>query len=175
MSMEKSVMQKETQEPEEDEIEELIKQLKSGNKEIKEQIKKMPEVNDENMNEYICQKMTHLVENGIDTVDAIKGTLLATAFDAKEMESFSALFKSVIDAVDVLNKINLQNKKAKTQKEIKEMDITQRQLEGPKTNNTNILIATREEIIKNFLEDTKKVSPNNEEEVIDVEATESEE
>ena len=168
-------MPKENQEPEEDEIEELIKQLKSGNKEIKEQIKKMPEVNDENMNDYICQKMTHLIEHGVDTVDAIRGSLLASATDADEISSFSTLFKAVIDAADVLNKINLQNKKAKTQKEIKEMDITQRQLEGPKTNNTNILIATREEIIKNFLEDTKKVSSNNEEEVIDVEATESEE
>jgi hypothetical protein len=151
-----------------DEIEELIKQLKEGNKEVKEQIKKMPDVTDENMNEYICQKITHLVENGVDTVDAIKGSLLASALDSKEIESFSILFKSVIDAVDVLNKINLQNKKAKTQKEIKEMEVTQRQIEGPKTNQTNILIATREEIIKNFLEEAKKPIAINEDEVIDV-------
>jgi hypothetical protein len=140
-----------------DDLDELVKQLKKDSIEIKK-IQKKPhiDINDDNINDYIMKKVGSLVENGVDTIDVLKESVLAGG-DSKDIESFSELYKAVTGALDVLNKINIQNKKSKITKEIKQMDIEQRQLEGPKSNNTNILVATREEIIKGFLCSNKKI------------------
>ena len=53
----------------------------------------------------------------------------------------------------------IQNKKAASSKEIKELDIEAKKQLGSgsnKTGNTNILIATREEVIERFLDKNKK-------------------
>jgi hypothetical protein len=140
-----------------DDLDELVKQLKKDSIEIKKiQKKPLVDINDDNINDYIMKKVGSLVENGVDTIDVLKESVLAGG-DSKDIESFSELYKAVTGALDVLNKINIQNKKSKITKEIKQMDIEQRQLEGPKSNNTNILVATREEIIKGFLCDNKKI------------------
>jgi len=159
-----------------DEIEELVKQLKEGKKEGKKQLRQKEIVNDENVNEYVCEKISKLVQDGVETIDILKSSMLATATDAKEIESFSILFKSVVDAVEVLNKINLQNKKVKAAKELKEMDHHQKQLgEGGTTNNTNILISTREEIVKNFLNEVNPKNHKDSEESIEAEFEEENE
>jgi len=141
----------------EENLDELVKQLKSENKEVKKiQKENNPDINDSNINEYVIEKASKLVEGGVGTVEALKEAIL-TGCDAREIESFSELFKAVTGAVDTLNKINIQNKKSKTAKELKEIDNTQKQLEEPKSNNTNILIATREEIIRGFFDKNEKV------------------
>ena len=138
-----------------DNLDELVKQLKGDTKELKKEQKKPTLVlNDENVNDYIMNRAGTLIEGGVNTIEALKESIL-TSCEAREIESFAELFKAVTSAVDVLNKINIQNKKTKTAKEIKEMDNNQRQLEGPKQ--TNVLVATREEIIKGFLNKNEKI------------------
>jgi|TARA_R110002126_G_scaffold13626_2_gene58740 phenylalanyl-tRNA synthetase alpha subunit len=128
------------------------------------------DINDDNVNDYIMQKVARLVESGIDVVESIQQTV-ATGLETDELAAFSSLISSVTHAADVLNKINIQNKKAAATKEIKEMDIeAKKQLSAGNNSNggtTNVLIATREEIMDSFLEKNKKVL-----DVTDVEVTE---
>jgi len=117
------------------------------------------DITDENVNNYVMQKIGKLVESGIETVEAIQNTL-SNGFEAEELAAFSGLISSVAKAAETLNKINIQNKKDKAAKELKEMDIrARRELPAAIHNagDTNILIATREEIIERFLDKNKKI------------------
>ena len=114
-------------------------------------------ISDDNVNDYIMQKIGGLIETGIETVNAIRGTI-SSGFEAEELSAFSSLIASITNAAEVINKINIQNKKAKSSKEIKQLELeSKKQLGGmSKRGDTNILIATREEIVNQFLENNKK-------------------
>lgn len=126
------------------------------------------DINDDNLNNYVMQKIGRLIESGIETVEGIQQTI-STGLEADELTAFASLLTSVTRAADTLNKINIQNKRAKAAKEIKEMEIEgKKQLgsgSGGGTTN-NVLIATREEVIERFLEKNQKV--------LEAETTESE-
>ena len=126
--------------------------------------------NDDNINQFIIDKMTRLVENGMDTIESLQQTVV-TGFEPEELSAFSSLIQSVIKAADTLNKINISNKKAKTDKELKILDVeTKKHLSMAKGGNTtNVLVATREEIIQKFLTAAKKEA---ESAVIEVESSE---
>ena len=106
-----------------------------------------PNVTEENINEFIMQKTSLLVQQGIDTLEQIKNAVQGSG-NAEEVDSYSKLVTAVASTIDTLNKVNLQNKKAKTSKELKEMDMEMRQ--GQLSNRsgvTNVLIAPREEMM----------------------------
>jgi len=139
-------------------LDELLEQLKDdeslGNA-VPTQPKQEIDITDENINEWILKKAGSLIENGMDAVDALKQVILSSG-EPHDISAYSEMFKAVVGALDTLGKINLQNKKAVTAKELKQMDIKARaELPEAKVGNTNILIATREDIMKNFLEQGK--------------------
>jgi len=75
-----------------------------------------------------------------------------------DIEAYAEVYKGVVGVLDTLAKLELQNKKAKTAKELKEMDIkSKKELPESSKGNTNILIATREEIFKNFIKQGEKI------------------
>jgi hypothetical protein len=143
-----------------DELDNIIEELK--NDDSLSSLSETPsaerlDINDENVNDYIMQKVGRLIESGIETVEAIQQTI-ATGLEADELNAFSGLLTSVTNAAEALNKINIQNKKAKATKEIKEMEIEGKKMLGSgggNTGNTNILVATREEVIERFLNKNK--------------------
>jgi len=143
-----------------DNIDELLEQLKNDtsltHSASTTAVKNNISITDDNINEYILNKASRLVEGGVDTIDVLRETVLAASTEPHEIEAYSELFKAVTGAIDVLNKVNIQNKKTKASKEIKEMEITARKELPENKGNTNILIATREEIIKGFLKDNKE-------------------
>jgi hypothetical protein len=133
-----------------DELDDLLKELKE------EQCKTpytpppappLPDLEDEDVNKYVLQNASKLVQLGIMSVESLKD-VISQSYDAEEIESFASLIRSVNDSLNTVNKINIQNKKIKAAKEIKQMDL-QRVL--PPTHQTNVLIATREEIIKGLV------------------------
>ena len=119
------------------------------------------DISDDNVNDYIMQKVGKLIESGIETVEAIQQTI-ASGFEPEELQAFSGLINSVTSAAETLNKINIQNKKAEASKEIKKMEIDSKQKQlsdggGGGTTTNNVLIATREEIVAQFLDKNKDV------------------
>jgi hypothetical protein len=117
-------------------------------------------VTEDNINEYILQKTGTLIDAGLGAVSDLKD-FVVQGQNPDEIAALSELISSTTKAIEALNRINLQNKKAKTDKELKTMDI-----EGKKaianslpgnniTNNTVNLVASREEIFKQLLNDIK--------------------
>lgn len=124
-------------------------------------------INEDNINDYILQKTGTLIDAGLGAVNDLKD-FVVQGQNPDEIAALSELISSTTKAIEALNRINLQNKKAKTDKELKAIDI-----EGKKaiasslpgnniTNNTVNLVASREEIFKQLLNDVK------EDEVIEV-------
>lgn len=115
-------------------------------------------ITEDNINDYILQKTGKLIDAGLGAVDDLKD-FVVQGQNPDEIAALSELISSTTKAIEALNRINLQNKKAKTDKELKTMDI-----EGKKavvgllpnnniTNNTVNLVASREEIFKQLLND----------------------
>jgi len=116
-------------------------------------------ITDDNINDFVIEKMATMISSNLDTMKVIENSI-RTAFDAEEVEAYSKYVQSIVSAAEALNKINIQNKKAKTSMELKQLELkankeTSKLLGKPQTNN-NILIATREEIISKFLDKVKK-------------------
>lgn len=110
----------------------------------------LPNLDEKGINEFVIKNTAKLIQSSIESVEAIKSRI-PQSDDAEELEAFSALIKAAANAIDTLNKINLQNKKDETSKELKKMDIQGRkELPGPTTN--NILIAPREEVFRRLME-----------------------
>lgn len=111
-------------------------------------------INENNVDDFIYRKSSTLIQQGIDTIESLKGTVLSGA-DAETVEAYSKLVASVASSIEILNKINIQKRKEKAAKELKQMDIdTSKKLldkyDGTTNikNQTNILVASREEIMK---------------------------
>lgn len=113
-------------------------------------------INEDNINDYILQKTGNLIDAGLGAVNDLKD-FVVQGQNPDEIAALSELISSTTKAIEALNKINLQNKKAKTDKELKAIDIEGRKavagmLPGNNvTNNTVNLVASREEIFKQLL------------------------
>jgi hypothetical protein len=122
------------------------------------------EVTDENINDFILKKASKLINSGLGAVDELKD-FIVQGQNPDEIAALSELISSTTKALEALNRINLQNKKAKTDKELKLIDVEGRKsiagmLPGNNiTNNTNVLIASREEVFKKLLEAEKEIEP----------------
>ena len=161
-----------------EELEELLEQLKNDETitatELPKELKECA-VNDENVNDWVLDKASELVENGMDAVAALKEIILSSG-EPTDIAAYSDVFKSVVGALDTITKINIQNKKARTAKELKEMDIkAKKELPAPVAGNTNVLIATRDDIFKNFIEEGKKTLEVTDDDIEDIEVVENEE
>jgi hypothetical protein len=104
------------------------------------------QVTDENVGDYVYKKSAELVESTLGAVQNLKDTVL-TGSDPKEIAALSQLINSATKALDQLNKINIQNKQSKTNIKIKEMEIAANIDRPLLPNTTNVLIATRDEIM----------------------------
>lgn len=118
-------------------------------------------ITEDNINDYILQKTGNLVDAGLGAVQDLKD-FVVQGQNPDEIAALSELISSTTKAIEALNRINLQNKKAKTDKELKTMDIEGKKavagsLTGANiTNNTVNLVASREEIFKQLLNNIKE-------------------
>jgi hypothetical protein len=117
-------------------------------------------INEDNINDYILQKTGTLIDAGLGAVSDLKD-FIVQGQNPDEIAALSELISSTTKAIEALNKINLQNKKAKTDKELKTIDIEGKKaiagsLPGNITNNTVNLVASREEIFKQLLNNVQE-------------------
>lgn len=122
-------------------------------------------VTDENVGDYVYKKSSELVESTLGAVQSLKDNVL-TGSDPKEIAALSQLINAATKALDQLNKINLQNKQDKSNKEIKKMEIEANSKLPKLPQQTNVLIATRDEIMSQLFDKSSKKTIK--EEVIDV-------
>lgn len=113
---------------------------------------KPPEVDESNLNNWIIEKVATLVQQGMDISEELKRAILCGG-GVEELEAYSNLLKSVASTAEVINKLNIQNKKDKSAKELQKMKTEQKKelTEGGGKGDTYI-ISTREEILNKLIE-----------------------
>ena len=119
------------------------------------------EVNDENINDYILKRTTQLIDTSITAVDDIKDYIIQGQ-NPDEIAALSELINAATKSIEALNRINLLNKKGKIDKELKEMDLKNRKevagmLPGNNVVNNNLIVASREEIFKQLLNEPEPI------------------
>ena len=130
------------------EIDSIIEQLKADAVPATPPVSAPPapleDINDDNINDYIIRKNTEVIESALQAVAKIQGSIINGQLP-EEINALSSLINASVKAIDSLNKINLQNKQAKNNIEMKKLDVTAAKNTKPAT--TNVLIATRDQIM----------------------------
>jgi len=112
-------------------------------------------VDDSNINEYIVKRTSHLIDTSIDAIDDIKDYIVQGQ-NPDELAALSELISAATKSIEALNRINLLNKKAEFDKQLKEMDIKGKKeiagnLQGNTTVNNTLFVGSREDIFKKLL------------------------
>ena len=151
-----------------DEINSIIEQLKDDAVPSQPKLSESEtegNVSDDTVNSFVYKKSVELVSASLGAVQTIRDSVL-TGVDPKEIAALSQLINATTKALDTLNQINLQNKRSKSNLEIKKMEIEANKIIASKIpQTTNILIASRDEILKGL--NDKKTIKNNDD-VIDL-------
>ena len=149
------------------EIDSIIEQLKNDSVPSSIVVKENnidDSITDDNVNSFVYKKSVELVSASLGAVQTIRDSVL-TGVDPKEIAALSQLINATTRALDTLNQINLQNKKSKSNAELKKMELEANKMIASKIpQTTNILIASRDEILKGL--NGKKTSKNDD--VIDM-------
>jgi|688.fasta_scaffold106114_2 hypothetical protein len=124
----------------------LISQLQQNNTEARTVSKIKEPLLKENLEDFVIQKSSLLVDGTIDMVETVKD-YITSAPESKDVASLAELINAATNAVETLNKIVLSNKKNNTIVKIKEMDIESKK-ELQQTDNETKLKLTREEMFK---------------------------
>lgn len=111
-----------------------------------------PVVTDDSVNQYVYQKTAEVIQAGMMAITSLSQNISMGA-DPKEVAALASLIGATTKAIDSMNKINLQQKQAAVDVKIKEMDIAGKKdiVSSLPSANNNILIATRDEIIDQFV------------------------
>ena len=140
----------------EEEVDDLIRQLQSNTKNIKN-IQKDPEftLKKEELEQFILNKAGKLVNDSIDMVGNIKQYVDA-APNAEDVESLASLLKATTSSIDTLSKLLVQDKRTATSIAVKRLDIeSKKQLQ--ETDHQNKLELTREEVLDRLMNDSKLI------------------
>lgn len=137
----------------------------SSNNSILESLSTEP-VKEEDLGDYIIKKTTTLVDQTMSAFKDIKNIAVASN-DPDTISALADLVKAANSAIDSLNKINMQNKKLKSAKEVAAIYAAAKAKEDKQPSSTNIItIGSREEVLK-ILDQAKQKSS-----AIDAEYTE---
>jgi hypothetical protein len=146
-------------------INDIISELKdnSNNNSQKKEIINTPQITDETVSDYIYQKSAEMLEL---TMSAIKDMqqLIQTAADPKEISAYAQLMNTAFKGIENLNKINIQQKQAKNNIEVKRIEAEAVKgkhnpllgsTAGQQTN--NIFIGSRDEAMQLLKNKPKKI------------------
>ena len=122
---------------------------------------------EEEMQAFILKNSAQLTVLSIKSVQDLQKQVAANG-DPEQMAALASLIAAGAGAIEVINKINLQNKKNEGAREVKKIEVEgKRELQKLKNegganlpgSTTNILIATREELMSKLADNIKsKVS-----------------
>ena len=128
---------------------------RTSNEEKKDEVNVQVPGTNEEMKEFVAKHSAELVQNSVKSIMELQKLTVATG-DPEMMAGLASLIAASTGAIEAVNKMHLQNQKIEAAKELRKMDIEGRKeiqrlkndgyLNLP-SGQTNILVATREEII----------------------------
>ena len=139
-----------------------------NNKPVEEEIKIEPPKTDAELQDFVLKNSAKLAELSIKSVQELQKVTVATG-DPEQMASLASLITAGAGAIETINKIHLQNKKSDSAKEVKKLEIEgKKEIQKLKNDgylnlpqgNTNVLVATREEIIAQLTGKAKEKAIN---------------
>jgi hypothetical protein len=124
---------------------------------VAKKVNEMPsgDISKENLEKFVIQYASRLVENATESVEYIKDNVQA-APTADDVISLAELIKSTSGALEILNKIVINKDKLQNSVKIKEMDVASKREELEVKTNT-ALIASRDEIMKQLMNKSVKI------------------
>jgi len=145
-------------------INDIISELKdTSDSSPKPTIIDTPKITDDTVGDYIYQKSAEMLEL---TMSAIKDMqqLIQTAADPKEISAYAQLMNTAFKGIENLNKINIQQKQAKNNIEVKKIEAEASKgkmnplLGSPNGQQTNnIFIGSRDEAMQILKNKPKKI------------------
>lgn len=133
----------------------ILHQLKDTTT-LAKKVEKVPDqVNKEALENFVIQYASRLIENATESVEYIKDSVQA-APTSNDVISLAELIKSTSSALEVLNRIVVNNKKTEAAINIKRMDVESKREELDVKVNAG-LIASREEIMNNLFKKAKVI------------------
>ena len=122
------------------------------------------ELSPDNLEKFVLDKSATLVVQSMEAVENLKDYIQAGASD-KEITAFAEVVKASSAALESLNKLLQTRDRIKSSTQLKEMDIKARKELNVMDNSTKLLLS-REELIKQLVEDSNiiDVTPVQEEE-----------
>lgn len=122
---------------------------------------------DEEVNQYVLDKSKAIIEAGVLAVQDMS-SYVVNGQNPDEITALAELMNATSKAIETLNKVNLIDRKANRDEKLKKMDIEakkellQMQPANNITNNMNVLVASREDIMKKLFgsEPTDLISDN---------------
>lgn len=136
-----------------EEVNDIISQIKNQSKILKKPESAMPELTKEGLEDFVIKNAAKTVQMSVEMMEQLKTEVLAGA-DSKLVESVSELVKATTSAIDSLSKLKIAEDKNKTQKEITQMNIDAKVTKDD-DERTGVLLS-REEIIKVLMEPKKE-------------------
>lgn len=130
-----------------DEVNDIISQIKNQSKGLTNPEKKYPELTKEGLEEFVIVNAGKVVNNSLEMLDRLKSEVMAGA-DSKLIESVSELVKATTSAIDSLSKLKIAEDKNKNQKEITQMNIDAKITKDDDGDGVPKLALTRNEVLK---------------------------
>jgi len=145
-------------------------------KNIEAEVKVEVPKTEQDIQDFILKNSAELATLSVKSVKDLQQVVAATG-DPEQMASLASLIAAGAGAIETINKIHLQNKKTEANKNLKKLDIEgKKEIQRLKNDgylnlpqgNTNILVATREEMIAQLTGKVKSKTVNVTNEVIEV-------
>lgn len=130
-----------------DEVEDIIAQIKNQSKNLKKPESVIPDLTKEGLEEFVIKNAGKVVNHSLEMMEQLKTEVMATP-DPRLVESVSELVKATTSAIDSLTKLKIAEDKNKNQKEITQMNIDAKVTKNDEDSNTPKLTFTRNDILK---------------------------
>ena len=117
----------------------------------------------DNVEEFVLKNSSEVVNSAMNILKSFEGAVQHIQ-SPDEIAAYSELVNASTNALDTLNKIVLQNKKAEAAKEVKQLDIqSKQQLQA--NDHKMKLMASREDIMKMMMEEREQTIDVDSEEI----------
>jgi hypothetical protein len=136
-----------------DEVGTLLDQLQAVSIKAEKVKEERDPLKKENLEDFVIQRGGALVEDALDMVATMRD-FIVSAPNAEDVGAYADLIKATSTALEALNRLTVTDKKSETSIKLKEMDIASRK-ELQQTDNTQRILATREEIFKMLVDKAK--------------------
>ena len=135
----------------EEDIDDLINQLKNTNKEVNKLPKQQEfTLEKDELEQFLINKAGKLINDSMEMVDNVK-QYVAAAPNSEEVESLANLLKATTSSIDSLSRIFIQNKRSETSLDVKKLDIDSKK-ELLETDHQNKLELSREEVLDRLIQ-----------------------